>query len=240
MFNFNLKNKLFNICFRNFIMVIEIIEFLSCFSYSFSLFIFPLISIATFLYLLFFNSKLYWLPIAYLLWWLIIDRETFPTGGRPWSPLRKLSLFSPLSSYFPVKLYKTHEIDHDRNYIFAFHPHGYLVHGGFINFLTEATGFNRLFPHLKTFFTIVNGHFFIPFHRDLFLALGFISPAKKGLECILNSPEKGKCVVIVVGGAKEIEKQTDTNYTLHILNRKGFIKLALETGYVGTFGNILI
>lgn len=51
-----------------------------------------------------------------------------------------------MAAYFPATLAKTAELDPARNYIFSVHPHGVIAISCWLNFVTDATGFTRLFP----------------------------------------------------------------------------------------------
>ncbi len=75
-------------------------------------------------------------------------------------------------SYFPVRLYKTVDLDPQYNYLFGFHPHGVIVCGGFINFCTEATGFSKLFPGITPHLLSLSGFFQYPFAREYLLSSG--------------------------------------------------------------------
>ncbi|CAF4230634.1 unnamed protein product [Rotaria sordida] len=104
--------------------------------------------------------------------WMYIDRYTDVRGGRSSSCLRRLSIWSIVSNYFPIKLIKTEDLDPNRNYIFGYHPHGALTFGAGINFLTEATHFSTLFPGICPHLMILRFQFLVPFSRELFLNLG--------------------------------------------------------------------
>lgn len=93
---------------------------------------------------------------------------------------------------------KTVDLDPTQNYIFGFHPHGetlrgsgsdpvlsttgsgsdpflspgVLVAGAFGNFCTEATGFSRLFPGLRSHLLMLPFWFRVPFFRDYIMCGG--------------------------------------------------------------------
>ena len=64
------------------------------------------------------------------------------------------------------------------------------------------------------------------------LALGFCDVSKKSIEHLCGKPEGGNAAIIVVGGAAESLDARPGSFTLTIKNRKGFIRMALKTGYV--------
>ncbi|KAM9827858.1 LOW QUALITY PROTEIN: 2-acylglycerol O-acyltransferase 1 [Neosynchiropus ocellatus] len=107
---------------------------------------------------------------------------------------------------------------------------GVLVAGAFGNFCTEATGFSQLFPGLRPHLLMLPFWFRIPFFRDYIMCGGLVSSSKSSLSCLVSHPEGGNVAVIAVGGAPESLEARPGALTLQVLNRKGFIKLALKHG----------
>ena len=140
----------------------------------------PFVILFTFIHLSYFWS----LPMTLLIGsiystWMYIDRYTDVRGGRWSNYLRRLSIWSIVSNYFPIRLIKTEDLDPNRNYIFGYHPHGVLSFGAGVNFLTEATHFSTIFPGIRPHLMILRFQFLVPFSRELFLNLGnenFINP----------------------------------------------------------------
>nr|CAH8824768.1 unnamed protein product [Trichobilharzia regenti] len=121
----------------------------------------------------------------------------------------------------------------DANYLVGFHPHGILATGAFINFATEATGFSKVFPSFKPFLAAMKTLFIPPLYRDFLMSLGIISADKTGLLNVLNKSncnQTGNFVVVVLGGAAEALDARPGKYVIHINQRFGFFKLALQTG----------
>ena len=56
--------------------------------------------------------------------------------------------------------------------------------------------------------------------------------SRESISFILNKKGPGNAVVLVVGGAAEALHARPGNYKLTLKYRKGFVKLALQTGYV--------
>lgn len=54
----------------------------------------------------------------------------------------------------------------------AFHPHGIMSMGAFVNFSTEATGFSQLFPGITPYLLTLAGTFSLPFGREYLFAVG--------------------------------------------------------------------
>ncbi|CAF5134113.1 unnamed protein product, partial [Rotaria sp. Silwood1] len=93
---------------------------------------------------------------------MYIDRYTPVRGGRWSDRLRRLSIWTIVSNYFPIKLIKTEDLDPNRNYIFGYHPHGTATVGAGINFLTEATYFSTLFPGIRPHLMAIHSNVFFP------------------------------------------------------------------------------
>ena len=69
-------------------------------------------------------------------------------------------------------------------------------------------------------------------YRDLIMSLGVTDVSRDSLEFVLTQKGAGHSIVLVVGGAAEIIDVWDDTYVLTLKKRKGFIKLALQTGCV--------
>ena len=72
------------------------------------------------------------------------------------------------------------------------------------------------------------------------MSLGVIDVSRDSLEYNLTQKGAGHSVVIVVGGAAEIREMGFDSYALIMKRRKGFIKLALQTGLVYDFVFLLL
>lgn len=71
-----------------------------------------------------------------------------------------------------------------------------------------------------------------PLFRDYIMSSGMCNVTRESCEYILTEKGPGNSVVIVVGGAEEAFDAHPGTYTLILKPRKGFIKLALRTGWV--------
>ncbi|CAH1396908.1 unnamed protein product [Nezara viridula] len=180
------------------------------------------------LYITFFTK--YWYIILVLVLWTWFDKETPFKGGRRLWICGAIPILRYLRDYFPVTLIKTAELDPNRNYMFCNHPHGFFSTGIFVNFLTQFSPKNQLFPNLKFYLAAVDSHLTFPLLRDLFLGFGFISSSKRSLAFLLNNTKKGNVVNLNVGGGEEIIYSIPGQYKLILKRRKGFIKLALNLG----------
>lgn len=162
--------------------------------------------------------------------WLYLDRDTPLCGGRRSQWVRSWSVWTYFKDYFPITLIKTVDLDPCHNYLFGFHPHGVLVAGGFGNFCTEASGFSRMFPGLTPYLLMLPFWFRVPFFRDYIMSGGLVSSEKTSASYLLSRPGGGHVAVVAVGGAPESLDARPGALTLQLLQRKGFIKLALKHG----------
>ncbi|KAL4866220.1 diacylglycerol acyltransferase-domain-containing protein [Aspergillus spectabilis] len=149
--------------------------------------------------------------------------------------LRSLPMWRLFASYFPIHLYRSTPLPLAGKYIFGYHPHGILSHGAFTAFATEALGFSELFPGIENSLLTLDSSFRIPIYRDYLLLLGMNSVSRKSCENLLttsghDTKEYGRAITIVIGGAKESLEAIPNNMRLVLRNRKGFVKLAIQTG----------
>lgn len=56
--------------------------------------------------------------------------------------------------------------------------------------------------------------------------------SKESINYYLKQHNSGQAVAIVVGGAEELLEAHPNTYNVCIANRKGFIKIAIENGYL--------
>jgi 2-acylglycerol O-acyltransferase 2 len=181
--------------------------------------------IALFLYLM--STKLFPFCLAYLIY-LAMDPAP-EMGGRKAMWFRKLSVWTFMRDYFPVKLVKTHELDPAKNYVFGYHPHGIIGMGAWVNFATEANHFSEMFPGIDIHLLTLNTNYNVPLTRDILLSLGICSVSRRSCDNILTKGP-GSSLMIVVGGAHEAVNARPHTNDLVIKKRLGFIKLALRTG----------
>ncbi|CAH2246820.1 2-acylglycerol O-acyltransferase 1 [Pelobates cultripes] len=62
------------------------------------------------------------------------------------------------------------------------------------------------------------------------MSVGLVSASKKSVNYVLSKENGGSAAVVVIGGAEESLDAHPGNLTLHILKRKGFIKIAMKRG----------
>ncbi|XP_047620770.1 diacylglycerol O-acyltransferase 2-like protein 6 [Phacochoerus africanus] len=172
----------------------------------------------------------FWLVSVFALAWLFYDWNTPSQGGRRSDWIRNWTLWKYFRNYFPVKLVKTHDLSPKRNYIIANHPHGIVSYGIFVNFATEATGFAQLFPDITPYVGTLEVTFWIPILREYVMSMGVCPVSELSLKYLLTQKGSGNAVVVVVGGAAEALLCRPGASTILLKPRKGFVRLALETG----------
>lgn len=93
----------------------------------------------------------------------------------------------------------------------------------------RPTGFENLFQGIRMHICTLNINFWIPFWREILLNRGFVS-ADKSTICSILLQDPSHAVAVVVGGAKESLFAIPGKNTLVLKRRKGFVKIALQTG----------
>ena len=114
-------------------------------------------------------------------------------------------------------------------YIFGYHPHGVGAMGAFGSMATEGCHWSQKFAGIPVSLLTLSTQFYIPLYRDYLSALGISSVSRKNALKVLD---RGFSICIVVGGARESLISSKNSIDLILNNRKGFIKLALQTGNV--------
>ena len=101
---------------------------------------------------------------------------------------------------------------------------------------TNGCDFDKQFPGLSNRWGVtLNIAFYVPLYREWMLAMGFVSANKTTLK---NKLLEGDSIVLVPGGAAEAlnahteSDQSNPTVTLSLARRRGFIRLAQETGAV--------
>ncbi|KAI8099129.1 diacylglycerol acyltransferase [Halteromyces radiatus] len=165
------------------------------------------------------------LAIIYMSW-ILLDRAP-ETGGRRIQWVREWSLWTFIAEYFPIKVIKEQDLDPKNNYLFGYHPHGILAFGAVSLFVTEGSGFSKLFPGIIPRLMTLSTNFRIPFYRELLLSMGFCSASRSSCESALKSGP-GQSIAIVIGGAEEALTSCPGTNKLVLKRRLGFIRLAIR------------
>jgi len=167
---------------------------------------------------------LWWVALILLLAYLpgFLNNDQLKLG-RPWHEFRQHKIWHLIQSHLSVELVREKKLDPDKKYIFGVYPHGILIlsrpaiYGG---------AFESLFPGIELRTLGATPMFWIPGSRELCLWMGAVDAAKATALRCLNKFS----LMVYPGGSAEIFL-TDPNSNLTTLvARKGFIKLALQTG----------
>ncbi|CAG7717878.1 unnamed protein product [Allacma fusca] len=193
-------------------------------------FIFGAPSGLIFLVYLAFFTRLWWISLLYLTWF-VYDRETVNKGGRRFAWVRKWKIWRRYTNYFPVKMIKTVDLDPTKNYLFGSHPHGVLCSGAFACFETEGTNFSKVYPGITPHLLTFEAHLAFPIYREYILSGGTCSASRSSLNYLLSYPGGGHAAVLVPGGAPEsLDAHPGLENRVHLKKRKGFIKVAIQNG----------
>ncbi|XP_037978781.1 diacylglycerol O-acyltransferase 2-like [Motacilla alba alba] len=203
------------------------LQLLAVLQWVLSFLLLGIVSLLLLIYLLF--TSLWLIPVLYLAW-IIFDWDTPEKGGRRLSCLRRWTVWKHFRDYFPVKLVKTHDLSPSHNYIIGSHPHGILCVGAFCNFITGSTGFEELFPGIRSSLTTLAGNFRLPLFREYLMSGGLFPVTRRAIGYLLSQKGTGNAVAIVIGGAAESLSCRPGVTTLILKNRKGFVRMALRHG----------
>lgn len=172
----------------------------------------------------------YWFLYIPYFTWLYFDWRTPEQGGRRSEWFRSWTVWKHFTNYFPIHLIKTSDLDPSHNYIFGYHPHGVFVAGAFGNFCTNYSNFKELFPSFTAYLHVFSIWFRCPLSREYLMCFGILPASKKSISYVLSKETGGNISVIALGGAEEALDAHPGKYTLFILQRKGFVKIALTHG----------
>uniref|UniRef100_A0A914ZQ98 Acyltransferase n=1 Tax=Parascaris univalens TaxID=6257 RepID=A0A914ZQ98_PARUN len=189
--------------------------------------ILPIVGTGLPIYLL--TTRAWWIVLLYFAW-CYYDRDTPRKGSRRWRFYRECCIWKHFASYFPLKLVKTADLPPDRNYIIGCHPHGVLSIGSFTALCTDGTSFSKLYPELLSNILTLKGQFYFPVRREFGILLGGAECSRDSLRYLLEHPGRGRAVGIVVGGAQEVLDAHANRNDVNILQRRGFISIALKHG----------
>jgi len=96
-----------------------------------------------------------------------------------------------------------------------------------VNLLNDDSGVRESLKGIDYRVATLSSNFRVPLLRDWLMAIGLVDVCKKSLSYLLHH---GKSVMIVIGGAAEALDARPGENKLVLRKRKGFIRLALETG----------
>lgn len=158
-----------------------------------------------------------------LLWMLSFGPEK--QLGAPWPWFASLPIWSYFLSYFPFAIYR--KPLPAGTYVFAVHPHGALA------FNRAAFGFaydklwKRAFPGIEFRVLTASAAFRIPVIREIWLWTFCVDASKETARRVLRA---GKSILVYPGGEKEQMMTQRGRNQIYLKERKGFVKLAIESG----------
>lgn len=138
------------------------------------------------------------------------------------SRARQSQFWQFLAAYFPARLHMDAELK-DGLYLFAVHPHGLWSSAVWCNLIPDSVGSGLPRRRVCT----LDMNFKVPLLRDVLFAMGLIGSSSKSIRKSLNA---GVSVMLVVGGGREAMLTRPGTMELVLQSRKGFVKIALETG----------
>jgi 2-acylglycerol O-acyltransferase 2 len=106
---------------------------------------------------------------------------------------------------------------------------GVYVIGYAVNCLFNI-GFSRLFPGIDVLTTTLPMNFWLPFWREYMMSLGSGTCAKEDIVPRINQAKPGSALFLAIGSAEEFLHMKSGTMRLVVKKRKGFIKIALQTG----------
>ncbi|EFN54313.1 hypothetical protein CHLNCDRAFT_25068 [Chlorella variabilis] len=171
------------------------------------------------------------LPLLLYHLWIIspAGRAAVAHSRWPWL-LRRLPLWRGFLTYFPgSRIVKTADLDPQRRYIFAGHPHGLLGNCYFLAFCTDVLDFRQLYPGIRLSIGVLDLNLCVSFCREICLLFGLCDVDRHTLLARLRQGP-GSAVFLAVGGAAESLLTQPGTMDLVLKRRKGFVRVALEAG----------
>ncbi|KNG84909.1 diacylglycerol acyltransferase family [Aspergillus nomiae NRRL 13137] len=148
---------------------------------------------------------------------------------------RRSWIWKILISYFPLRLYRSASLSPRRKYIFGYHPHGVAIRGAVGAFAADVAGFSQLFPGITNTLLMKDSVFSQPLLREYLLSAGLSGVSRTS--CIRHLTRgghdgrgMGRAITITVGGSREYNVARPGTMGVVIKIRKGFIRVAVETG----------
>ena len=206
-------------------------------------------------------SMIYFVAPFYMLTAMLALLFKFPTTGMAWAyaapifisavipPIAMpgvLKLLSPMLDYFdfeqinetsPVNV-KQNILD-GKNYLCIFQPHGALSYASIASAIIAPDELRGKMPT-----AVADAVLYTPILKHVLGIFGLVSASKTSMVKTLKEKGVAGTIVLYVGGMAELFLTSSTEERLYLKKRKGFIKLALQTGVdivpVYLFGNTTV
>lgn len=170
-----------------------------------------------------------WCLLIYIAWFLLVESTVSKRGGKPVKNFLK-PLWVRAEDYFRINtvFVGNFKLDPKRNYLLCGFPHGFIALSMQVFFNSKL--FKKFCENHQNYSATLDLNFYIPFQRELMLAMGFISAGADSLKYILSKPSGGNVIGLLPGGSEEVFYTNPHNYKFFLKRRKGFVKIALLTG----------
>lgn len=151
------------------------------------------------------------------------------TGNRLNERFLHAPIFKLVHWYFKMDVVAAGgKLDPKRQYVIGLHPHGFLPFGTMVAVMSAVCDCQgKVLNGVRLRTLAASFCFFIPGYRDFILAGGIIDAARYNARRALDN---GVSIALVPGGATEGLYASPGKHILVLKKRKGFVKLALETG----------
>lgn len=168
-----------------------------------------------------------------IIYWLVIYFKPHRHPFKRYRWFTGLTIWRHFRDYFPCRLVIPRNvkraIDPRRNYMFCYHPHGVHSFGAMVNFGTNANFIEDQLEGITLHTQTLGMNFLIPFWREIMMLGGSGDASASTLRKTLRHGP-GHSVVLVVGGAEESLLSAPKTNDLTLSKRRGFVKIALQTG----------
>lgn len=126
-----------------------------------------------------------------------------------------------LRKSFPI--YYSNNFEHNKKYIYCFHPHGLFTLSHYLHIGTKFTDWKD--KNIKG--TALNILWWLPFGKEITEKYNFVKSNYDDMKNVLNNNQS---LSVTLGGVKEMPLSRDNKITLNIYKKRGIFKMALETG----------
>jgi 1-acyl-sn-glycerol-3-phosphate acyltransferase len=204
--------------------------------FSLSYFIAPFYMLTAILALIFHFPSI---PMAWLFASPIIISAIFPPIASPWL----LKMLSPMLDYFEYEqIHETSPVDtrkeilNGKNYLLVMQPHGSISFVSIASAIAATDAFRGTMPT-----AVADALLYTPILKHVLGIFGLVSASKQSVQKQLKKKGPEGCVVLYVGGMAELFLSCENEEKVYLKSRKGFVKLALQSGVdivpVYLFGN---
>ncbi|WIA23591.1 hypothetical protein OEZ85_000302 [Tetradesmus obliquus] len=142
-----------------------------------------------------------------------------------WNAFCRSWIFQTWREYFQFSYLNESTLDPAKNYIFVEFPHGVFP----MSELVAGTLCQAIWPFFNIYAVAASSVFSIPFWRHFIAWLGGVPATPGNFKKVLK---KGS-VAVIVGGIAEMYMQHKRKERIKLLERKGFVRIAVEAGLDG-------